>query len=120
MTTAQAAPDQAISPVSSYRDLLDPIPNAFAKLKADDEATQARRQNPSTKLTQISVQVGHYHHHHHHHHAGVGVKLGPVHHHHHHHPMTAPLVDDGLQFNLERNRINNEKDLFASNRRCTA
>jgi hypothetical protein len=47
MTTAQAAPDQAISPVSSYRDLLDPIPNAFAKLKADDEATQATRKIPA-------------------------------------------------------------------------
>jgi len=85
MSTAQAAPDQTLSPASSYRDLLDPIPNALPKLKADDEATQARRQNPSTKLAQISVQVGHHHHHHHHHHAGVGVRLGPAHHHHHHH-----------------------------------
>ncbi len=56
MTAAQAAPDQVISPVSSYRDLLDPVPNVLPQLKADDEARQARMQTLGTKLAQISVQ----------------------------------------------------------------
>lgn len=84
---AQAAPAQntELSPAMSYRDLLNPIPNAVPLLQADD-ARLARERDAVTRLAQISVQIGHHHHHdvrvrvrhhHHHHHS--------YHHHHHHH-----------------------------------
>ena len=84
MTAAQAAtPGQQteMAPAASYRDLLDPIPNPLAALKADDANTS------KTEVAQVSVQLGHHHHHHHHHHRGVVLRLGPGHHryHHHHH-----------------------------------
>jgi len=83
MTAAQAAaPDQKteMAPAASYRDLLDPVPNALSALRADD----AKRSEAKTELAQVSVQLGH-HHHHHHHHRGVVVRVGPGHHHYHHH-----------------------------------
>jgi hypothetical protein len=89
MTAVQAAaPDQKteMAPAASYRDLLDPVPNALSALKADNAK---RDEVPKTQLAQVSVQVGggrhhHYHHHHHHHH-GVVLRVGPGHHHYHHH-----------------------------------
>ena len=45
---------------NSYADLLEPIPNAVALLKAVDDSAPA----PATR----NVQVAQYHHHHHHHH----------------------------------------------------
>jgi hypothetical protein len=57
---------------ASYRDLLEPIPNALAALKADDAARA--RQAPAR------VQLAQFHHHHHHHHhgffPGFGLGLG--------------------------------------------
>ncbi len=89
MTVAQAAtPGQQteMAPVTSYRDLLDPVPNALSALKADDAK---RNEAPRTEVAQVSVQLGHHHHHHHHHHHGVILRFGPhhrnYHHHHHHH-----------------------------------
>jgi hypothetical protein len=80
-TAAQAAPAQntELSPATSYRDLLDPIPNALPVLKADDERLAHSRANEATRLAQVSVQVGHHHHHHHH------ARRHHHHHHHHHH-----------------------------------
>ena len=83
MTAAQAAParEPELPPATSYRDLLDPIPNALPLLKADD---QRMAQSGATRTAQ--VVIGHHHHHHHHHGAGVYVRVGPrVHRHHHHH-----------------------------------
>ena len=54
---------------SSYAELLEPVANAQALLKADDTARAA---SPSTG----NVREAGYHHHHHHH---------RYHHHHHHH-----------------------------------
>jgi len=84
VTAAQAttAPTPELAPATSYRDLLDPIPNAVPVLKAE-EARRAERS--ANEVAQISVQVGHHHHHHHHHHHGVVVRLRPHHPHHHHH-----------------------------------
>jgi hypothetical protein len=88
MTAAQAAmPDQKteLAPAASYRDLLDPVPNALSALKADNAK---RDETSKTELAQVSVQVGggrHHHYHHHHHHHGFVVRLGPGHHHYHHH-----------------------------------
>jgi hypothetical protein len=85
MTGAQAstpAPTTEPSQVTSYRDLLDPVPDAVQALQADNARLSAQ---PKTEVAQISVTVGHHHHHHvriirhhhHHHHR--------YHHHHHHH-----------------------------------
>jgi hypothetical protein len=85
MSGAQAATPQGaeIAPAASYTDLLQPIPNAAAALKADD-ARLVR-----TQLAQVTIQVGHHHHHHHHvrrshHHHHHQARH---HHHHHHHNM---------------------------------
>jgi hypothetical protein len=88
MTSAQAAPAQSVEPAAatSYRDLLDPIPNALPLLKADDARLAKSRANETVRLAQVSVQIGHHHHHHHHH--GVRIRVGHHHHHHfrrHHH-----------------------------------
>jgi hypothetical protein len=87
MHAAQAAPTAATgrAQVNSYRDLLEPIPNASEALKADDAriAAEATEQQP----VQLAQFV--YHHHHHHHHGYFRVVPGPYpryyHHHHHHH-----------------------------------
>ncbi|MFZ0606170.1 MAG: hypothetical protein WAM75_00655 [Xanthobacteraceae bacterium] len=91
VSAAHATPVQTsqLAPATSYRDLLDPIPNAVPLLKADN-AQLAQRS--AEEVAQISVQLGHHHHHHHvvvrHHHHHVVV----VHHHHHHHPHAAIVV----------------------------
>jgi hypothetical protein len=74
------------NPAATYRDLLNPVPDALAALKADD----ARRANESTagaKVAQVTIGIGHHHHHHHHHHMvpRVHVRVAPRPHHHHHH-----------------------------------
>jgi hypothetical protein len=91
---AQAAPTPAPAPsdvlrANSFAELLEPIPNAAALLKAVDEAP-APSADENVKLAQY------YHHHHHHHHHSNYRRYGPVvvvpgyrryyrHHHHHHH-----------------------------------
>jgi hypothetical protein len=95
--TAQAAPTPAPSDVlraNSFAELLEPIPNAAALLKAVDES----RTTPSAEGNVQLAQFYHHHHHHHHHHHsfyprygyGPGVVVVPrryrrYHHHHHHH-----------------------------------
>jgi hypothetical protein len=90
VTAAQAttAPTPELAPATSYRDLLDPVPNAVPVLKADDARLSQRS---AEEVAQISVQVGHHHHHHHvyHHHHHVVVLH---HHHHHHHPAAAIVI----------------------------
>lgn len=63
--SAIAAPIQN-TPPTSYRDLLEPVPDAMNALKIDD----ARIATASTQ-----EQVAQYYHHHHHHHHGVGVYI---------------------------------------------
>jgi hypothetical protein len=68
----------APNPAASYRDLLNPVPNALEALKADD-ARLAGTPADEVKLAQD---------HHHHHHAAPRVIVVPPrhrHHHHHHH-----------------------------------
>ena len=77
---AQAAPapvdvDRVMN-AQSFRELLEPIPNATALLIADDEGRAAAPEAPK-------VQLAEYDHHHHHH--GVIHKLLRLTHHHHHH-----------------------------------
>jgi hypothetical protein len=81
----QSTPAQAteLGSAATYRDLLDPVPDALAALKADD-ARLAETPAADTKL----AQYDHHHHHHHHHHVVPRVVrhiLGGHHHHHHHH-----------------------------------
>jgi hypothetical protein len=102
-TTAQAAP--AATPAQpqgarSFAELLDPIPNAVAALRAADAAAVAAReqgvQDPAGEVQVAGWRRHHHHHHryrhhhhHHHHHRAVivlpGVRLGIGHRHHHHH-----------------------------------
>ncbi len=72
LTAAHAtAPIQSeLSPPTRYQDLLAPIPNAVAALKADDARLA---QTPASDL-----KVAQEHHHHHH-------RPPPRRHHHHHH-----------------------------------
>jgi hypothetical protein len=71
---AQAAPDPGDAlKVSSFAELLEPIPDAAARLKAMDEAQSAA---PAERNIQLA-----YHHHHHHHRFWRRFR----HHHHHHH-----------------------------------
>jgi hypothetical protein len=90
---AEAAPIPAPAPgdvlkANSFAELLQPIPNAAALLKAVDES----RPGPSADENVQLAQFYHHHHHHHHHHHSA-YRYGPVvvvpryrrHHHHHHH-----------------------------------
>jgi hypothetical protein len=81
VASAQSAPASSTepTPATSYRDLLEPIPNAVPKLNADNARLA---EEPVTKVAQISVGVGVGHHHHH---RGVHIRVGRHHHHHHHH-----------------------------------
>ena len=77
-TAATPVQTSGPSPVASYRDLLEPIPNAVSVLKADD----ARRADTA------GVQLaGYYHHHHRYHHHFIVRPFRRFfrHHHHHHH-----------------------------------
>jgi hypothetical protein len=76
--SAHAANAPAVNPTealqaSSYADLLAPVQNAAALLKADD-AARAQRRAPKGEIQLADVYIGVPHHRHHHHH-----------HHHHHH-----------------------------------
>lgn len=86
MHAAQATPADLVqlTPAASYRDLLEPIPNALSVLKADDArlVSGATEQQP-VQLAQYFYH--HHHHHHHHHHRYFRVVPRPYFHHHHHH-----------------------------------
>ena len=69
-TPAESTPTVTTAP-QTYAELLEPIPDAAAQLKADDARLAGQ---PSTRL-----QLAQYHHHHHHHHSffGLGFGIGP-------------------------------------------
>lgn len=91
MHAAQAAaePAKQSPPAASYRDLLDPVPNALEALKIDDARIAAER--PPVQMAQFYYH--HHHHHHHHHRYYPYYRVFPqpyfrhryYHHHHHHH-----------------------------------
>lgn len=81
-------PSEALQ-ASSYADLLAPVENAVALVKADDTARQREQQRapegaqqdvPEGNMQLADWGGGYYHHHHHHHH-----HQAYRHHHHHHH-----------------------------------
>jgi hypothetical protein len=65
-TAAEAMPaqTQGLATPVTYADLLAPVPNAVAALKADD----ARLIRVDDKKIIIKKKKSHHHHHHHHHH----------------------------------------------------
>ena len=66
VTAANAAVQtEGNAPAASYRDLLDPVPNAVVALKADDARLA---QTPADSVKDDGLQVAQYYHHHHHHH----------------------------------------------------
>ena len=72
LTSAQATPVQQpqLAPPTSYGDLLSPVPNALALLRADDAA---HAQTPAR--VQLAQFYHHHHHHHHHHHGFFGGRI---------------------------------------------
>jgi hypothetical protein len=95
-----SAPPMEVLRANSFADLLEPIPNAVALLRAVDEAGPTSSMDGNVQ----PAQFYHHHHHHHHHHAQfypgpryyyddgppVVVVRPPYypryyHHHHHHH-----------------------------------
>lgn len=96
MQAADALPAQGITDITnprSYAELLQPIPNAAALLKAVDAESAARaaakaKRNPNVRLTQYWGDDGYPDYHHHHHHNNYYYPYYPPyydHHHHHHH-----------------------------------
>lgn len=75
MASAQGAPaNPSLAPAASYKDLLQPIPNALAGLKAGEPALAQAA--PAARLER--VQYHHHHHHHHHHGIFPGAVIGGV------------------------------------------
>lgn len=88
VTGAQAAvpaPADQLAPASSYRDLLEPVPNALATLKAQQakEVQASQQGQDSTAPAGGETRLAYYHHHHHHH--RWWRRRWHHHHHHHHH-----------------------------------
>jgi hypothetical protein len=91
--TAQPTPD--LMNARSFAELLDPIPNAVAALRASDAAARAAQEQAVGEVNGDVQLAGYhhhhrrfYHHHHHHHHRVIRRFLRhviPHHHHHHHH-----------------------------------
>jgi hypothetical protein len=87
-TAPASNPSEALE-ASSYADLLAPVHNAVALVKADDTARQREQQRapegaqqdvPEGNMQLADWGGGYYRHHHHHHH-----HQAYRHHHHHHH-----------------------------------
>jgi len=96
VTAAQAAAPAQTTEPTSYRDLLNPVPNAVAALKADEARMAEQRPAEATnemQVAQVLYRREHHHHHHfreHHHHHHFIVRpfrrhFREHHHHHHHH-----------------------------------
>ena len=102
MSAAQAATHPAPSPAealqaSSYADLLTPIPNAAALLKADAASARqpAEMQLAQVYYTPYPPPYAYYHHHHHHHHRYWRRYSHHHHHHHHHHGVVVGIPGIG-------------------------
>ncbi len=86
--TSSAEPATALQPAKTYAELLDPIPDASARLRAENDRPA------SVELVQYDYGYGHHHHHHHHHRYRRYYGYAPWyrhHHHHHHNHVVIPL-----------------------------
>jgi len=93
---APVAMAEPIPAAHSYADLLEPVPDARARLHADD-AMAASEAHVIPAGINIGIGIGHHHHHHHysarwyrdHGYVWGGrgwvIQMRPRHHHHHHH-----------------------------------
>jgi hypothetical protein len=78
---AAALDSTAGDAATTYRDLLNPVPNAVEALKSDDASRASAPGTEKLEVAQVIIGVGH-----HHHHARARVRIvPPVHRHHHHH-----------------------------------
>lgn len=87
LTTMTAAQSAVASPApstqpTSYRELLEPVPDALNALKVDDARLAAEKTHANQQVAQYYY---HHHHHHHHHRYYRVVPRGYWYHHHHHH-----------------------------------
>jgi hypothetical protein len=76
INSTPASASRLAEPATTYRDLLESIPDALALLKADD-AARAQQKPDNVQL----AQYYHHHHHHHHHHgydAGAAIVGGVI------------------------------------------
>lgn len=109
MGTAHAAGHPAQTPaevmrVSTYAELLRPIPNAPELLRASNtELRQKAQARPLAQEVQYynegpppGYAYHHHHHHHHHHHAYYPPPPPPPDYHHHHHHNGVTIVVPGL------------------------
>ncbi|MDE8348527.1 MAG: hypothetical protein POG74_03465 [Acidocella sp.] len=108
MGTAEALPNpdylaHETMQVSSYKDLLKPIPNAVEQLKAHDAMLAAQQAKTGTVI--LAQYDGQNDHHHHHHHEQYNPPYyapppppPPVYHHHHHHHHGAVIFVPGLGY----------------------
>lgn len=109
--SAQAASHAAVMPpaplaVTSYSDLLRPVPNAVEALKAHNaELAEQASKEPVEQVQWYPEGDGydHHHHHHHHHHHDYYAPPPPPpywyhhhHHHHHHHHSGAVILLPGI------------------------
>ncbi len=77
---AAAALDAPSSGAASYADLLQPIPNAVAVLRAEDAAALAAAPDAGAPVVENVQFIPHHHHHHHYR------RYHRRYYHHHHHP----------------------------------
>ena len=97
--------------ITSYSDLLRPVPNAVELLKAHDALLQERARNAKVLPVQYYEGDDHHHHHHHHHQdyypppeyypppPPPEYYAPPEHHHHHQGGVTIVVPGLGLQIN---------------------
>jgi len=89
MHTAEASPAQNVAEIvnpRSYAELLQPIPNATALLKAVDAADAVRAEAEAKRNANVRLaQYWDYYYPHHHHHHNYYYQRPYYHHHHHHH-----------------------------------
>ena len=90
---AQATPSATPTPdpmnARSFAELLDPIPNALAALRAADAAAR-ETENEAVHAQDGNVQVAGWHHHHHHNRWRSQWWWRHHHHHHHHRVIIIP------------------------------
>jgi hypothetical protein len=81
MSAAQSAAAEPTpnTPPTSYRDLLEPVPDALNALKIDDARIAAAKTEGGEQVAQY-----YYHHHHHHHHHHRYYRVVPRRYYHHH------------------------------------
>jgi hypothetical protein len=90
--TPAVTPDSGNLNARSFAELLDPIPNAVAALRAADAAAAREARDESAGGQTEGVQVAGYHHHHHRYYHHHHHRYYHHHHHHHHHRVIRRII----------------------------